>query len=631
MPFTIPKAADAAFADQAQVDPGDLAILHDGFRFTGVVSGCAVTTTGTGNGSVTVASGRTRHTDLINTVAGGTVAITANASGNPRYDLITVTSANALAAVAGTAAAAPVFPSIPAGSVVLAAVRVPTGHTGTSTVAANTIVDKRVVVPDMLDGGTVSGVPFEHRIQHEDPAKIAFYVKGVIDPGAALKPIFQVDDYLANPIHWVAPVGGAYTTDDVQTAFTVFGPYYNRWDVYGFQWRNRQATFAFPGPPGNMLSWPDAVHEVYQSTRAQTTSSWGVVGACTIAAQDLGVNAPYTSPTGYRTAIRITNTTGGTAWIATPGGASAYDGVTPGDIIAPVYWIKSNSAAAARNAQVRITWLTSAGATVGSDITSGTISVPNTGAWTRIFMTGQTAPATAARVQMSILVASLTGETHDVCGAGLMRGDNDGTFAPPFWGQEQTYGTTKVGGYANVGDRWVRTDTAAVPGMREYVCRVGGAPKNQYWDPIDTSTVVRLRADQAFTTTTLANVNTFSFNLISGREYQFDVSIVLRSAATTTGWQVGWAASGGLAFSSFLSVCEFQSSATAWTTNTITSVTMPANHTATSAAYAANTNILMRIRAHGIASASGNLQFTARTAVASSAITVLRGSTFTVT
>lgn len=625
MPF-IPNQASAAFADQAQLDAVDIDIITAADGGTGVVSGCAVTSTGTGNGSVTVAAGVIRSTDLLVAVAGGTVAITANSSGFTRYDLITVPTGGTAVATAGTGAATPVFPAIPAGSVVLAAVRVPNGHTGTTTIPANTIVDKRITVAARLDAGTVAGVAFENRIQHVDPSKIAFYVKGVNDPSAFLKPIVQVDDKNAAPIFWVAPVGGTFVTDDMQTAYTVFGPYYSRFDVYGYQYRNGQCTYAFAGPPGNMLSFTDACHEIYQSTRLPTVGSWGVVAACTLGTTDLGA-PPTGSPTGYRSALTITNTTGATAWISTPGSTSAYGGVTPGDLIAPTFWMRSSSAAAARTATVRVQWLTSAGATVGSAI-DATASVPNTGAWTAVKNTGLIAPATAARVQIGILVASLTGEVHHVAGVGLMRGDNDGRFAPPFWGQEIS-GTGKVGGAAVKGDRWIRTDLGDVPGMREYVCRVGGAPSAQYWDPIDTSTIVRLRADQAFTTaTTLADITGFSFPVLAGREYQVDVSLVFTSAATTTGWQVGWS---GPAMTSLLSVCEYQSSATAWTTNTITATTMPANHTATSAAYATSTRILMRIRGHFVPSAAGTLQLRLTTQVGSSAITAVRGSTFTVT
>jgi hypothetical protein len=146
--FTIPNAADATFNAQAEPDSRDFDILSAADANTGVISGCAVTSTGAANGSVTVAAGLVRIGGRRAVVAGGTVAIGANSSGNPRLDLITADTSATLAAVAGTAAAAPVFPVIPAGRVVLAAVYVANGHTSGTTLAANTITDKRITIND---------------------------------------------------------------------------------------------------------------------------------------------------------------------------------------------------------------------------------------------------------------------------------------------------------------------------------------------------------------------------------------------------------------------------------------------------------------------------------------------------
>lgn len=149
MPFTIPNSVDAAFTAQAEPDSRDFDIMTAAAAQTGVVTGCAVTTTAAGNGSVSVAAGTIRVAGRKITVATGTVGpLGANATGNPRFDLITVDTSGTKAVVAGTAAATPVFPAIPASRVVLAAVYVANGHTTTTTLAANTITDKRVILID---------------------------------------------------------------------------------------------------------------------------------------------------------------------------------------------------------------------------------------------------------------------------------------------------------------------------------------------------------------------------------------------------------------------------------------------------------------------------------------------------
>lgn len=155
MPFTIPNEADAFHADQAEPDKVDIDILVAGLNGVGVVSGCAVTAQGTPDMTCAVAAGITRNADgTTATVATGNVTITAANATNPRLDLVVVSSSGVKSVTAGTAAASPVFPAIPANSVVLAAVYVPANDTA---IAANQITDKRVVLPQPQPLGQPSG------------------------------------------------------------------------------------------------------------------------------------------------------------------------------------------------------------------------------------------------------------------------------------------------------------------------------------------------------------------------------------------------------------------------------------------------------------------------------------------
>lgn len=142
MPF-IPNEADAAFADQAEPDSGDFDVLRDGSKASGVVSGCAVTAQGSPDMTVAVAAGVIAVAGAKVNVGAGNVTITTAHGTNPRIDLVVVSSAGAKSVTAGTAAAQPVFPAIPANSVVLASVYVPATDT---TIAANQVTDKRVFV-----------------------------------------------------------------------------------------------------------------------------------------------------------------------------------------------------------------------------------------------------------------------------------------------------------------------------------------------------------------------------------------------------------------------------------------------------------------------------------------------------
>lgn len=642
MPFTIPNESDAAFADQARVDSVDLLILAGGMNGNGVVSGCAVTTTGTTNGSVAVATGEIRINDLMMTVsASAALAIGANATGNPRYDLVTVaTGASPRTAVvtAGTAAASPKFPAIPANSVVLAAVRVPNGHTTGTNIPANTIIDKRVMV---LDTGTqvpnnylvadTKGVEWLFRQKDTESTAVKIISKQHTGaPGDYANTLLEVTDYLGAPIAWVAGVGGIGVNDDLYTAYSVLGDYPFRADIYGYQWRKSQCTYAFPGPPGNMLDFPTACHEIYQATRLPSLGMWASVAACTIATHELGAPPPTDSPTGYRRALRITNTTGGSAWIATWGGALAQPGVVAGNTYSFVFSCRSATAAASRNANLRVAWFTSGGTQVGGDVVGSTVAIPNTGVWTLVSMPALVAPATAARVQMQFVIASANGELHDVCGAGIMPGI-EAKFGPPFVAQRPPTDPPIADG-SIAGDRWVRTDTPNRPGQREYVqlnntISNPAQPHEQSWRPMESADIIRLLADVTNSTTTPANLTPFAYAVDANTEYVFEWTVGVTSAALSTGWLFGITGPGSP--TSVHATHEYQSSATAWTTATISSFT---DFTLVANAYVATPTIIQnRIRlmlVTGATAGTVNLRF--RSEVAASAIVVKRGAVMNV-
>lgn len=150
MAFSIPNLADAGFPAQAQVDKVDVDILvaaHNGNR---VISDCVVTAQGSPDMTVAVASGSVLVNSVTVVVGSGNVTVTAADGTNPRFDLIVVNDSGTKSCTAGTPAASPVFPSIPANSVVLAAVYVPANDTD---IDANQIIDKRVIGAAASSGG----------------------------------------------------------------------------------------------------------------------------------------------------------------------------------------------------------------------------------------------------------------------------------------------------------------------------------------------------------------------------------------------------------------------------------------------------------------------------------------------
>ena len=144
MPF-LPNEADAAYEDQAEPDSVDFEILLDAHQLTGVVSGCAVTESGTPAQTVDVAAGVVRLLGKTITASAQTdKAVTAANGTNPRIDLISINSSGTAVVTAGTAAAQPVLPDIPASSVPLATLYVPANDNVHGDAQIN---DKRVFIP----------------------------------------------------------------------------------------------------------------------------------------------------------------------------------------------------------------------------------------------------------------------------------------------------------------------------------------------------------------------------------------------------------------------------------------------------------------------------------------------------
>jgi len=155
VPFTIPNEQDAPFIDQSEIDKVDVDILVAALKGDGVLTGCAVAAQGVPDMTVAVASGTVQIAGATVTVAAGNVTITAADPTNRRFDLIVVDSSGVKSAVAGPVAATAllpaIFPSVPADSVVLAAIFIPAAD---AAIQSNQIIGKQVII-----SGAPSGAP----------------------------------------------------------------------------------------------------------------------------------------------------------------------------------------------------------------------------------------------------------------------------------------------------------------------------------------------------------------------------------------------------------------------------------------------------------------------------------------
>ncbi len=122
----------------------------------GVLAGLGVAPQGVPNMTVAVAAGQARIAGYFPYYAGGNVTITAAVSTLDRFDFVVVDYNGAVSAVAGTPAAQPIVPAIPANSICLAKVFVKAGATairndGLQFVNQQMVFDDRCLVGDFFD------------------------------------------------------------------------------------------------------------------------------------------------------------------------------------------------------------------------------------------------------------------------------------------------------------------------------------------------------------------------------------------------------------------------------------------------------------------------------------------------
>jgi hypothetical protein len=131
----------AVYVEQARPDAGDIAVLVAAIGGSGVVSGCEVTSTG--SLGLAIASGSVAVAGTTAAVGGGTATLAAADPTNPRIDIVVSSPSGAVSFIAGTPAAIPVWPLIPDGGIVLAAIVVPAAAVS---IDGDNIVDKRVLI-----------------------------------------------------------------------------------------------------------------------------------------------------------------------------------------------------------------------------------------------------------------------------------------------------------------------------------------------------------------------------------------------------------------------------------------------------------------------------------------------------
>ena len=147
-PF-IPNTADAFDDIQASPESEDFEYLLLGHQRTGVISGCAVTESSPTAQTVDVAAGvASLNGNQITVALQEDEAVSAADGSNPRKDLISINSSGSVVVTAGTAAAVPAAPGVPANNIPLFVLLVPTSDNDHEDAQLS---DKRVILGPVID------------------------------------------------------------------------------------------------------------------------------------------------------------------------------------------------------------------------------------------------------------------------------------------------------------------------------------------------------------------------------------------------------------------------------------------------------------------------------------------------
>jgi len=146
--FGIPNKADATFARQAGGFSADITTIASALAGDGVLSGLGVSAQSVPDMTVAVATGLVRILGNFAYVSAQNVTIAAADASNPRIDLVVCDYNGTVSRTAGTAAALPVPPAIPANSIQLAQIYV---QAAASSLSNTNIVDKRPTCIDYFD------------------------------------------------------------------------------------------------------------------------------------------------------------------------------------------------------------------------------------------------------------------------------------------------------------------------------------------------------------------------------------------------------------------------------------------------------------------------------------------------
>lgn len=178
--FLVPNSADTNGA-YAQAEPDAVDWLVAANQKSGVLLGCEFSVTG-GNFNVLSTQNVVVNGDSIQSFSNTSVGLQGGGS-DDRFDLV-VWNGTDLALIVGTVSSDPVFPALPDGAVLIAAVHVPAGTANVALTIANT-VDKRKFLLDGARGSADTTEVFLRNVGPDGVVTFTVFGDGKIEWGAS--------------------------------------------------------------------------------------------------------------------------------------------------------------------------------------------------------------------------------------------------------------------------------------------------------------------------------------------------------------------------------------------------------------------------------------------------------------
>jgi len=244
--------------------------------------------------------------------------------------------------------------------------------------------------------------------------RIGFVLRSTNMTDPVVRNLLELQDNIGAPIFSVATSGGVFLNDNFGQCYSVITPPNFFTNIYGYMQLTQQSAFrCSAGPAMNIMTWADAVSEVYQRGRVGTAGRWTATNA---SFASVNVTGP---PTGMNAVRQWSSTAAGNIVATTATGTAGYPVPALAFVAAMVF---TKSVTVARSKTLGLLFYNAAGTAIGSATVGAAVTDTTTG-WTRLDVQA-VSPVGAAYCALQLTVTGCAGaaELHQDSAAGIWPG-----------------------------------------------------------------------------------------------------------------------------------------------------------------------------------------------------------------